>query len=71
MKLVEAILSEKIEVTERWGVSDVWLRIVQIKMRLACDLKDYKTRPYFPFHFFSLRQDLKIRKFDFWVDIML
>ena len=26
MKLVEAILSEKIEVTERWGVSDVWLR---------------------------------------------
>ena len=28
MKLVEAILSEKIKVTERWGVSDsdVWLR---------------------------------------------
>ena len=26
MKLVEAILSDKIKVIERWGVSHVWLR---------------------------------------------
>ena len=35
MKLVEAILSEKIEVTERWGVSHVWLRDSMSKRELA------------------------------------
>ena len=27
MTLVQAILSEKFEATERWGLSDVWLKV--------------------------------------------